>query len=243
MLKIAVCGATGRMGVATCRAIEDDAEVELVEVIGSSGDVASVVKAEPDVVVDFTVAEAARVNVAAVGEAGIHAVVGTSGLLSDDIARLKRVFTFSHCLVAPNFAIGAVLMTRFAALAAPFFDCAEVLEYHHNRKVDAPSGTAIHTVNSMTDASDNWAADATEDVHIEGVRGGVSNGGIHVHSIRMKGLLAHQSVLLGGEGETLTIRHDSLSRSSFMPGVLLAVKRVAHLPAGLTVGLEKVLGI
>ncbi|MCY4664482.1 MAG: 4-hydroxy-tetrahydrodipicolinate reductase [Acidimicrobiaceae bacterium] len=243
MIKLGVCGATGRMGAEACRAIDADRDTELVAAIGSAGSVQEFVEAGVEVVVDFTVAEAVRANAGALAAAGIHAVIGTSGLGSDDIDAMREAFVRSHCIVAPNFAVGAVLMTRFAALAAPYFDTAEVIELHHDRKVDAPSGTAMATVEAMAEASGDWAPDPTVSEGLPGARGGRGPAGIRVHSIRLKGLVAHQEVLLGGPGETLTIRHDSIDRSAFMPGMLLAVKRVATLEPGVTVGLGEVLGI
>ena len=243
MIKVGVCGATGRMGAEACRAIDADPGTELVAAIGSAGSVAEFVEAGAEAVVDFTVAEAVRANMAPLAAAGIHAVIGTSGLGPDDTATLREAFVRSHCIVAPNFAVGAVLMTRFAALAAPFFDTAEVIELHHDRKVDAPSGTALTTVEAMAAASGDWAADPTVSESLPGARGGRGPGGIPVHSVRLKGLVAHQEVLLGGPGETLTIRHDTIDRSSFMPGMLLATKRVVALEPGLTVGLGEVLGL
>lgn len=243
MIRVGVCGATGRMGTEACRAVEADPDTELVAAIGSAGSVEEFVEARAEVVVDFTVAEAVRSNTGHLAAAGIHAVIGTSGLTLRDTDALREAFVRSHCIVAPNFAVGAVLMTRFAAMAAPYFDTAEVIELHHDRKVDAPSGTALTTVEAMAEASDDWAPDPTVSEVLPGVRGGQGPGGIPIHSVRMKGLVAHQEVLLGGPGETLTIRHDSIDRSAFMPGMLLAAKRVVALEPGVTVGLGEVLGI
>jgi 4-hydroxy-tetrahydrodipicolinate reductase len=145
-------------------------------------------------------------------------------------------------VIAPNFAIGAVLMMRFAELAAPWFESAEIVELHHDGKVDAPSGTAMLTVRRMAEASSDWADDPTRKEVLPGARGGVGPGGIPVHSVRLRGLVAHQEVLLGTTGQTLTIRHDSYDRASFMPGVVLAVKQVAHHP-GVTIGLDSILGL
>ena len=237
-----MCGAAGRMGSEACRAVDNDADTELVAAVESSGAVASFVAAATQVVVDFTVADAARINLMTVADAGIHAVVGTSGLDADDVAALRKAFVSSHCLIVPNFAIGAVLMTRFAAMAAPFFDTAEVVEYHHNKKIDAPSGTALQTAEAMAAASGEWGADPTDDMRLPGARGGRGAGGIPVHSVRLKGIVACQEVLLGSVGETLAIRHNTIDRSSFMPGVLLAVKRVIDMRPGLTVGLDGALG-
>lgn len=243
MIRVGVCGALGRMGSQTCQAVEADPDSQLVAAIDAADSVSELVDAGAEVMVDFTVAQAARANLPLAAEAGIHAVVGTSGLDSADIDTLSAAFSRSHCVIAPNFAIGAVLMTRFAALAAPYFDTAEVIELHHDRKVDAPSGTALATLEAMAEASGDWAEDSTERESPQGARGGVGPAGIRVHSVRLKGLVAHQEVLLGGAGETLTIRHDTIDRAAFMPGVLLAVKRVATAQPGVTVGLDSLLGI
>ena len=243
MIRLGVCGATGRMGAEACRAIDADPDTELLAAIGSAGSVEEFVEAGVEVVVDFTVAEAVRANMAVLAAAGIHAVVGTSGLGAGDLETLRSSFVRSHCIVAPNFAVGAVLMTRFAALAAPYFDTAEVIELHHDRKVDAPSATAMVTAEAMAAASDSWAPDPTVSEALPGARGGRGPAGIPVHSIRLKGLVAHQEVLLGGPGETLSIRHDTIDRSAFMPGMMLAVKRVVTLAPGVTAGLGEVLGI
>ena len=243
MVRLGVCGATGRMGAEACRAIDADPDTDLVAAIGSTGSVSEFAEAGAEAVVDFTVAEAVRANMGELAAAGIHAVVGTSGLGAHDVEVLRGAFVRSHCLVAPNFAVGAVLMTRFAALAAPYFDTAEVIELHHDRKVDAPSGTAMVTVEAMQAASGDWAPDPTVDESLPGARGGAGPGGIRVHSVRLKGMVAHQEVLLGGPGETLTIRHDTIDRSAFMPGMLLAAKQIVGLEPGVTVGLGEFLGI
>ena len=255
------------MGSTVCAAIASDRETELVAAVDPhhegidlhlvtkgaaddvevppltvAGDVSAFERAEVDVVVDFTHLAAARDNLAWAAEAGVHAVVGTTGFDADDYDRFRRSFTRSNCLIAPNFAIGAVLMMRFAEMAAPWFDTGEVLEYHHDAKVDAPSGTAMLTVERMAAASSEWAEDPTENEVVASARGGRGPGGIPVHSVRMRGMVAHQEVLLGTAGQTLTIRHDSYERVSFMPGVLLGVKAIADLP-GVTVGLDDVLGL
>ncbi len=174
----------------------------------------------------------------------MHAVIGTSGLGDDAIADADAPLFGAppNCLVAPNFAIGAVLMIRLAELAAPFFDTAEIIELHHDGKADAPSGTAVHTADRLAAASAEWAPDPTRTFNIPGARGAVGAAGIHIHSVRLRGLVAHQEVLLGTTGQSLSIRHDSYDRTSFMPGVLLAVKRIADHP-GLTVGLDTLLGL
>jgi len=192
------------------------------------------------VAVDFTVADAARLNVAWCAANGVHAVVGTTGLNASDLEAFRESFIRSNCIVAPNFAIGAVLMMRFAELAAPFFETAEIIELHHDTKADAPSGTALSTAQRMAAASADWAPDPTVHEVVAGARGGTGPAGIHVHSIRLRGLVAHQEVLLGTKGQTLSIRHDSYDRDCFMPGVVLACRRVANHP-GVTVGLDRIM--
>ena len=195
-----------------------------------------------EVMVDFTVLQAAKQNLRWCGEHGVHAVVGTTGFDADDYAELEKRFSKSNCFIAPNFAIGAVLMMRFAELAAPYFETAEIIELHHDKKVDAPSGTAMLTAERMAAASEEWGKDPTKKEIVKGVRGGKGPGGIRMHSVRMRGMVAHQEVLLGTAGQSLSIRHDSYDRSSFMPGVALAVKAVADHP-GVTVGLDALLDL
>jgi 4-hydroxy-tetrahydrodipicolinate reductase len=250
------------MGATVCQAVVDDPDLELVAAVdpqhagldlqqvtrvGVPGieiapSAAGLAHADVDVAVDFTHIDAARENLAWLAEHGVHAVVGTTGFTDADLHLLAKAFTDSNCVVAPNFAVGAVLMMRFAELAAPFFDTAEIIELHHDQKVDAPSGTAMATVARMAAASDRWAADPTTDHTLEHARGAEGPTGIHVHSVRMRGMVAHQEVLLGTTGQTLSIRHDTVDRSSFMPGVLLAIKAVPDRP-GLTVGLDPLLGL
>jgi 4-hydroxy-tetrahydrodipicolinate reductase len=198
--------------------------------------------AAADVSVDFTVVGAARDNLRWCAAHDVHAVVGTSGFTEDDLDELTMLFDHSkaNAFIAPNFAIGAVLMMRFAEQAAPWFETAEIIELHHDQKVDAPSGTAMRTAHRMAAASQQWAADPTRDVVAEGARGGLVDDAIRVHSVRMRGMVAHQEVILGTTGETLTVRHDSYDRLSFMPGVLLAVRKVAGL-GDFTVGLDALL--
>jgi len=169
-------------------------------------------------------------------------VVGTTGFTDADIDRFRSRFQRSNCVIAPNFAIGAVLMMHFAAIAAPYFDSAEIIELHHENKIDAPSGTAMHTARLMADASEDWTRDPTETEVLPGARGGEGPSGIRIHSVRLRGLVAHQEVLLGTTGQTLSLRHDSIDRTSFMPGVVLAVKRVQERP-GVTVGLDALLDL
>jgi 4-hydroxy-tetrahydrodipicolinate reductase len=261
-IRVGVFGAGGRMGQTVCRAVCDDPALDLVAAVDphhagldlrsvasidhNSMQVAAgadeLLRQRVEVAVDFTRIDAARENLSFLAEHGIHAVVGTSGFTQDDFEWVRGAFTASNCIIAPNFAIGAVLMTRFAELAAPFFETAEIIELHHDQKIDAPSGTAMHTVERMAAASDQWAADPTTHHTLEGARGGRGPAGIPVHSVRLRGIVAHQEVLLGTTGQTLTIRHDSYDRTSFMPGVILAVKRVSDLQ-GLTVGLDAVLDV
>jgi 4-hydroxy-tetrahydrodipicolinate reductase len=174
----------------------------------------------------------------------IHAVVGTTGLTDDDLASFAEEFGNGgpNCIVAPNFSLSAVLMMRFAETAAPYFDTAEIIELHHDGKADAPSGTAIVTADRMAAASGEWAADPTTTEALPGARGGTGPAGIRIHAVRMRGMVAHQEVILGALGQTLTIRQDTFDRQSFMPGVILACKHVAE-HEGLTVGLDRLLGL
>jgi len=256
-IRVGVLGAAGRMGQSVCAAVHDDDALELVAAFDPHGagtqtaqgidivsDLNAFLAVKPTVVVDFTVAEAARVNLPKIATAGVHAVVGTTGFTDDDLASFTSAFTTSTCLIAANFAISAVLMIRFAEMAAPFFDAGEVIELHHDQKIDAPSGTAVTTVERMAAASSDWTDDPTEHEVYPGARGGEGPAGIRVHSVRMRGMVAHQEVILGALGQSLTIRQDSYDRSSFMPGVVLACKHVgAAAQPGVTIGLEAVLGI
>ncbi len=240
------------MGAAVCEAVAGADDMALVAAVDpvSPGEVLNGVTVEAeigtmvdtgvDVAVDFTVADASRRNLPVLAAAGVHVVVGTSGLTDDDLSELRSAFTASNCLIVPNFAIGAVLMQRFAELAAPWFDTAEVIELHHDGKVDAPSGTALATADRMASASSDWAEDPTQDETVEGARGGAGPAGIRLHAVRMRGMVAHQEVLLGTTGQTLTIRHDLTDRDGFMPGVVVAVLGVDG--TGCTVGLDALLG-
>ncbi|MYI18988.1 MAG: 4-hydroxy-tetrahydrodipicolinate reductase [Acidimicrobiia bacterium] len=202
----------------------------------------ALVEAGVQVGVDFTVLDSARQNLASMAAGGIHAVVGTTGFTPEDLEHAAGLFKCSNCVIAPNFALSAVLMMRFAELAAPLFDSAEVIELHHDAKVDAPSGTAMMTADRMAAASGEWNPDPTRTELLPGARGGQGPAGIRVHSIRLAGLVAHQEVILGAQGQTLTLRADSYDRSSFMPGTLLAIRAVTNRP-GLTIGLEPLLGL
>lgn len=206
-------------------------------------------EARVDVVVDFTVAAAARENLRWCAAHGIHAVVGTTGLGRDDMADLAARFTGqpANAVVAPNFAIGAVLLMRLSELAAPHMDGVEVIELHHDRKRDAPSGTALRTATRIAAARaaagmPEFPPDRTTETVLPGARGGAGEGGVRVHSVRLPGLVAHEEVVFGAAGQSLTLRHDSYDRSSFMPGVLLAVRSVAG-RHGVTHGLEPLLGL
>ena len=240
-------GASGRMGSEVCRAIDGADDLELVARIGSGDAMEQVVEARAQVAVDLTRPDAVMDNVRFCVEHGISVVVGTSGF---DTGRLDQVRAWLAAapdvgvLVAPNFAIGAVLMMRFAAQAAPWFESVEVLELHHPEKADAPSGTARRTAELIAEARRTAGLGAQPDRTAgepSGARG-VDVGGVPVHSVRLRGLVASQQVLLGGVGETLSIRHDSTDRASFMPGVLLGVRRIRSRP-GLTVGLEHLLDL
>jgi 4-hydroxy-tetrahydrodipicolinate reductase len=246
MIKVGVLGAKGRMGSLVCSTVESAADMEVAAQVDAGDSVEQLEGA--DVVVDFTHPGAVMDNLRWCVDHGITAVVGTSGF---DEARLGQVGGWldgrpaSRVLVVPNFSIGAVLMMRFAAQAAPFFESSEVIELHHSGKADAPSGTASRTAAMISSARSaaglGPSPDATATA-VEGARGAEIDG-VHVHSVRLGGLLAHQEVLLGGHGEVLTIRHDSMDRSSFMPGVLVAIRGAGGLPPGLRVGLDGLLGL
>jgi 4-hydroxy-tetrahydrodipicolinate reductase len=243
MIKVGVLGAGGRMGAEVCRAVETADDLELVASVdvGDSRDALTAA----EVVVDFTTPDVVMDNLAWCISRGLHCVVGTTGFDDERLARIRDWLGKSpketSVLVAPNFGIAAVLMMRFAAAAAPHFDSVEIIELHHPNKIDAPSGTARRTAELIAEArGDKRSPDATTQ-EIAGARG-ASVDNVRIHAVRLAGLVAHQEVLFGGDGETLTIRHDSLSRESFMPGVLLAVRGVAALP-GLTVGIDGLLGL
>jgi 4-hydroxy-tetrahydrodipicolinate reductase len=262
VIRVGVFGASGRMGATVCEMVVNDRELELVAAVDPHHagldlrqacgiDVPGLMvmpntdgleDTGVEVMVDFTVLQAAKQNLAWCAANGVHAVVGTTGFDADDYAELQKRFSKSNCFIAPNFAIGAVLMMRFAERAAPYFETAEIVELHHDKKVDAPSGTAMMTAERMAAASDDWAKDPTKKEVAKGARGGKGPAGIRVHSVRLRGLVAHQEVLLGTTGQSLSIRHDSYDRSSFMPGVALAVKAVADHP-GLTIGLDTLLDL
>jgi 4-hydroxy-tetrahydrodipicolinate reductase len=261
MQRVGVVGAGGRMGQEVCRAVTEAPDMELAAAVDPAhvgtdvcghtivGEVNALRDLGADVVVDFTIAEAVRHNASHYAQQGIHAVIGTSGLSDTDLATIAQQFEGSgaNAIVAANFAIGAVLLLHLCRIAAPYMDGVEVIELHHDAKRDAPSGTAMHTVAAIEAArraagSAPLPPDPTNDVVLEGARGATSADGVHVHSVRLPGLVAHEEVIFGAPGQSLSIRHDSYDRRSFMPGVLRAVREVPRRP-GLTVGLEAVLGL
>lgn len=245
LLNVAVIGASGRMGTQVCAAVQQVDDLELVGRFGRGDDLGDVGGA--DVAVELTVPDSTVGNVLHCIDRGVHVVVGTTGWDDDRLAEVRRVLTSRAdvgVLVAPNFSVGAALMMRFAEQAARFFESAEVIELHHPDKIDAPSGTAALTARRVARARAEAGRGAMPDATTTdpgGARGAVVDG-VHVHSVRLRGLVAHQEVLLGSSGEQLTIRHDSYDRASFVPGVLAAVRAVPSHP-GLTVGLERVLDL
>ncbi len=245
MIRVGVLGARGRMGAEVVRAVTADAGMQCAAALDVGDDLAALHDCQ--VVVDFTHPDAVMGNLEYLIRAGVHVVVGTTGF---DSRRLDLIRSWLAAapgvgvLIAPNFGIGAVLMMRFAEAAAPFFESVEIVELHHPRKADAPSGTATRTAQLVSAARAAADCDPMPDAtssQLPGARGAVVDG-IHVHAVRASGLVAHQEVLFGGPGETLTIRHDSFDRVSFMPGVLMAVRGVAAHP-GLTVGIDGLLGL
>jgi 4-hydroxy-tetrahydrodipicolinate reductase len=245
VIKVGVVGAKGRMGQAVVEAVKSAPDLSLVAAVDMGVPPSALEQAGAQVIVDFTTPDAVMRTLQSCIDNGIHCVVGTTGF---DDHRLEQVREWCArrpgvgVLIAPNFGIGAVLMMRFAQLAAPYFESAEVIELHHPDKVDAPSGTAALTARLIGQARAGLPAQPDATAHaVDGARGAVIDG-VHVHSVRVRGLVAHQEVVLGGVGETLTIRHDSLDRTSFMPGVLLGVRTVGQHP-GLTVGLDAFLAL
>ncbi|HTE74123.1 MAG TPA: 4-hydroxy-tetrahydrodipicolinate reductase [Actinomycetes bacterium] len=245
--QVGVLGAYGRMGAAATAAVEAAEDLDLVARLGSGDERSALTDAGARVAVDLTRPDVVMDNVRFCVEHGIHVVVGTSGMSPDRLAEVESWLAGAPevgVVVAPNFAVGAVLMMRFAAQAAPWFESVEVVELHHPDKGDAPSGTARRTAELVAAARRKAGLGPVPDATTsdpDGARGADVDG-VHVHAVRARGLVASQEVLLGGPGETLTLRHDSTDRSSFMPGVLLAVRQVASRP-GLTVGLEHLMGL
>ncbi|MEU5957792.1 4-hydroxy-tetrahydrodipicolinate reductase [Streptomyces sp. NPDC047525] len=246
-LRVAVVGAKGRIGSEAVRAVEAADDLELVAALGRGDKLDTLVETGAQVVVELTNPDSVMGNLDFCVRHGIHAVVGTTGWTDERVAQLEASLAASPktgVLIAPNFSIGAVLTMKFAQIAAPYFESVEVVELHHPNKADAPSGTAQRTAQLIAaarrEAGSAPQPDATSTA-LDGARGADVDG-VPVHSVRLRGLLAHQEVLLGGEGETLTVRHDSLHHSSFMPGILLGVRRVVSTP-GLTFGLEHFLDL
>jgi 4-hydroxy-tetrahydrodipicolinate reductase len=241
MIKVGVLGARGRMGSEVVKAVTDAPDLELVAALDLGDSLDALVANGAQVVVDFTTPDSVMANLEFLIANNINAVIGTTGFDDARIAKIKSLLASSKSgvLIAPNFAIGAVLMMEFATKAAKYFESAEIIELHHPNKVDAPSGTAARTAELMAKSRKEAGLapmpDATS-TSLDGARG-ATVGDIPVHSVRLRGLVAHQEVLLGGIGETLTIRHDSIDRVGFMPGVLLGVRQVVTHP-GLTFGLE-----
>ena len=243
MIKVGVLGARGRMGAEVVKAVTEAPDLELVASLDLGDSLETLKSNGAQVVVDFTTPDSVMANLDFLANNGIHAVVGTTGFDAARMATIKKLIAANPSvgiLIAPNFAIGAVLMMEFATKAAKYFESAEIIELHHPNKVDAPSGTAARTAELMSKARKDAGLGAMPDAtttSLDGARG-ATVGDIPVHSVRLRGLIAHQEVLLGGLGETLTIRHDSLDRAGFMPGVLLGVRKIIANP-GLTFGLEK----
>ncbi|MBI4744426.1 MAG: 4-hydroxy-tetrahydrodipicolinate reductase [Actinobacteria bacterium] len=259
MLKIVVVGAAGKMGKEVCKAVENDSELKLVGVVDKNfinkklselfdiksdltirEDLEDVLRTtSADVMVDFTHPSSVMNNIKTAIKLNIHTVVGTTGLSSENLDEVKSLQENikANVFIAPNFAIGAVLMMRLSGIAAKYFPNVEIIELHHDQKADAPSGTAIKTAEMIEAAP----AKTNEKETIKGSRGGEYKN-IHIHSVRLPGLVAHQEVIFGGQGQTLKIRHDSIDRTSFMPGVIMAIKAVKDRP-GLTYGLECLLEI
>lgn len=246
-IRVGVIGARGRMGQQVCHAVDAADDLDLVAMVDAGDWLFSVADAGAQVLVDFTHPDVVMDNVRFAVDQGIHAVVGTTGITAQRLDTIRSWLTDAPglgVLVAPNFGIGAVLSMRFAQLAARYFESAEVIELHHPGKADAPSGTAVRTAELIAQARAAAGLAAAPDATTQSLDGarGADVDGVRVHSLRVAGMVAHQEILFGTEGETLSIRHDSLSRSSFMPGVLLAVRNVPSRP-GLTVGLEALLGL
>ena len=249
MIKVAVCGAMGKMGKEVCETVINCPDTELVAQIdiASGGMYHSIEDAyrvqDIDVLVDFTQPDSIYENAKFCLNNGIKIVIGTTGLRDKEIETLRNLSHIKHtgCLIAPNFSTGAVLMMMFSKLAAKYFDNAEIVEFHHNQKKDAPSGTAIKTANLMSEAKSDFTKDNCEETEtIEGARGGTSYSNIHIHSVRMPGFIASQEVILGASGQIMTIRHDTMDRKCYMQGVLLAIKHIME-KNDFTYGLENIL--
>lgn len=253
-MKVGVSGAAGRMGRLTAETLAYATDFELVAAYDPNAAGESIagvevsrtpeVMLDADVVVEFTIPDVVMDNLRNWHTMGRHAVVGTSGFGEERVAEVRSFWTSpsTRCLIVPNFSIGAVVMMRVAEIAAPHFDAAEVIELHHDRKADSPSGTAIATAERIAAAGGEQKREVAGKELLAGARGAMVDG-VPVHAVRLPGLVAHQAVMLGGMGETLTIRHDTTDRQAFMPGVVLAVQKVADLPEPVTVGLDPLLGL
>ena len=246
MIRVGVLGARGRMGQEVCAAVEAEPDLELTEEVDVGvGSLDALVESEVQVAVDFTNAEAASENIPWCMKNGIHVVVGSSGIPPEVVQEIRQLAPKceGNVLIAPNFAIGAVLAMKFAETAARWLPDAEVIEMHHSGKVDSPSGTALQTVDGILRGRTGEPAARPANIkeNLPGARG-AEREGVHVHSVRLPGLVAHQEVIFGGPGQILTIRHDSLDRKSFMPGVVLGIREIGNHP-GLTIGLEHYLGL
>ncbi|MFL6024337.1 MAG: 4-hydroxy-tetrahydrodipicolinate reductase [Marmoricola sp.] len=246
-MRVGVLGARGKVGREVCAGVQASEDMELVAELDLGDDLATLVENGAELVVDFTHPDWVMANLAFCIENGIHAVVGTTGFDDDRLDALRSQLgdaPRSGVLIAPNFSIGAILMMRFSAQAAKYYESVEIIELHHPTKADAPSGTAARTARLIAQARREAGLGAPPDATSTGIEGarGADVDGIRVHGLRIRGLVAHQEVVLGGPGETLTIRHDSLDRASFVPGVLLGLRRIGTAP-GLTVGLEAFLDL
>ncbi len=261
-IKVAVSGAFGRMGREVCRAVLSEESLELVgafDLQGEHEDIGEILQkntlgikiekltkesletVQPTIMVDFTTPMAVINNIELALQCGVRPVVGTTGITQVDLSRIGQWVDSSGlgAIIAPNFALGAVLMMKFASVAAHYFPQAEIIELHHDQKIDAPSGTALKTANMIIECREEDPPEKDELIKLSGARGAVQDR-VHIHSVRLSGLVAHQEVIFGGRGQTLTIRHDSIDRNSFMPGVIFAVKKAVTLK-GLVYGLEKLL--
>lgn len=246
-IRVGVLGARGRMGQQVCRAVDAADDLELVAMVDAGDWLFSVADAGAQVLVDFTTPDVVMDNIRFAVDQGIHAVVGTTGFTAERVETVRGWLADApnaNVLIAPNFGIGAVLSMQFARMAAKFYDSAEVVELHHPNKADAPSGTAVRTAEVIAEARAAAGLGPTPDATTQARDGarGADVAGVRVHAMRITGMVAHQEVLFGADGETLTIRHDSLDRVSFMPGVLLAVRNVADRP-GLTLGIDDLLDL
>ncbi len=265
-IKVLVSGAEGKMGQSVIKAVNAEAGMKIVGAVDRLGnpnvgtDIGTICgigeigvkltdklndtisKTQPDVLVDFTMPEIVFVNAETALKSGVRVVIGTTGMSKDDIAELAKLSKQNSAgtIVAPNFAIGAVLMMKFAKDASKYFAHAEIIEFHHDKKLDAPSGTSIKSAEMMASARKEFGRDSVKGKEtIKGARGAVGEGNIHIHSVRLPGYVAHQEIILASHGQTLTIRHDSYDRASFMPGVLMAVRKVMELDH-LVYGLENI---